>query len=84
MQGEPSGRSVTYVPYDPSLKRPDEGGTNGRPIGAQSLRESTQPSTAGVSKPAHSKSRTRVSIGTAPSLVCTPAKAVMCGFGLSR
>ena len=49
--------SVTYFPYAPSFDTPDGRGPNGRVTVAQSLRESTQPSTAGVSKPAHSFSR---------------------------
>jgi hypothetical protein len=32
-QGKPSGRWVTYVPYDPSFEMPDEGGFNGRLTG---------------------------------------------------
>ena len=36
-----SGRWVTYVPYDPSLETPDEGGTNGRLTWIHSVRESS-------------------------------------------
>jgi hypothetical protein len=28
---------ITYVPYDPSVETPDEGGTNGRLRGIQSV-----------------------------------------------
>jgi hypothetical protein len=40
-QEKPSGRWVTYVPYDPSFEMPDEGGFNGRLSGIQSVRESS-------------------------------------------
>jgi hypothetical protein len=39
---------VTYFPYAPSVETPDGRGPDGRVTVAQSLRESTQPSTAGV------------------------------------
>ena len=32
---------MTYVPYDPSLETPDEGTTNGRLTGIQSVRKSS-------------------------------------------
>jgi hypothetical protein len=51
-----SGRWVTYVPFDPSLETPDEGGTNERLTWIHSVRESrpsrVQPA---VSNPAQSK-----------------------------
>jgi hypothetical protein len=39
-RGKPSGRGVTYVPYDPSSETPDGGGTTGRLTGIQSVSES--------------------------------------------
>ena len=45
--GQPSGRTVTYVPHDPSFERPDEGGPNGRLTGNSFPMLSAQPSTAG-------------------------------------
>ena len=38
---------MTYVPYDPSFERPDEGGPNGRLTGNSFPMLSAQPSTAG-------------------------------------
>jgi hypothetical protein len=45
----PSGRLVTYVPYSPSSETPDEGGTNGRLTGIESVRSQAKPSAAGPS-----------------------------------
>ena len=42
-RGIPSGRWVTYVPYDPSFETPDEGGINGPPD-RRSIRARVKPS----------------------------------------
>lgn len=39
-EGQPSGRLVTDVPYSPAFETPDEGATNGRLTGIQSVRMS--------------------------------------------
>jgi hypothetical protein len=48
-RGKPSGRLVTYVPYSPSFETPDEGATNGRLTGIESVGSQAQPSAAGPS-----------------------------------
>jgi hypothetical protein len=42
---------MTYVPYDPSLETPDEGRTNGRLTGIQSVGEFTECSSIGEISP---------------------------------
>ena len=41
-RGKPSGRLVTYVPYSPSSETPDEGATNGRLTGIESVRSQVE------------------------------------------
>ena len=74
--GKPSGRWVTYVPYDPSFEMPDEGGPNERLTG-DSIPRRVTPSRVqlAVSKPAQSsllQSRGSFALRSVPRVTSAP------------